>query len=81
MKVGVPTEIKSQESRVGLTPSSVQKLVNNGHKVIIQNNAGFGAGFENSDYEKSGAKIASSSSEVYNDAEMIVKVKLSLIHI
>ena len=75
MKVGVPTEIKSQESRVGLTPSSVQKLVNNGHKVIIQNNAGFGAGFENSDYEKAGAKIASSSSDVYNDAEMIVKVK------
>ena len=55
MKVGVPTEIKAQESRVGLTPSSVQELVNYGHEVIIQDKAGFDAGFENSDYEKSGA--------------------------
>ena len=57
MKVGVPTEIKAQESRVGLTPTSVQELINHGHEVIIQDNAGFGAGFENSDYEKTGAKI------------------------
>ena len=46
MKVGVPTEIKAQESRVGLTPSSVQELINYGHAVIIQDKAGFGAGFE-----------------------------------
>ena len=75
MKVGVPTEIKAQESRVGLTPASVQELVNYGHEVIIQDNAGFNAGFENSDYEKKGAKIAPSSSDIFNDAEMIVKVK------
>ena len=75
MKVGVPTEIKAQESRVGLTPASVQELINYGHEVIIQDNAGFNAGFENSDYEKTGAKIASSASDVFNDAEMIVKVK------
>ena len=75
MKVGVPTEIKAQESRVGLTPSSVQELVNYGHEVIIQDKAGFDAGFENSDYEKSGAKIAPSAGDVFNDADMIIKVK------
>ena len=75
MKVGVPTEIKAQESRVGLTPASVQELVNYGHEVIIQDNAGFNAGFENSDYKKTGAKIAPSADDVFNDAEMIVKVK------
>jgi len=75
MKVGIPTEIKAQESRVGLTPASVQELINHGHKVIIQDKAGYGAGFENSDYEKIGAKIAPSAGDVFNDADMIVKVK------
>ncbi len=75
MKIGVPTEIKSQESRVGLTPISVQELTNHGHEVIIQDNAGFGAGFENADYEKVGAKIAPSAGDIFNDSNMIVKVK------
>ena len=75
MKIGVPTEIKSQESRVGLTPISVQELTNHGHEVIIQDNAGFGAGFENADYEKVGAKIAPSAGDIFNDSDMIVKVK------
>ena len=75
MKIGVPTEIKAQESRVGLTPISVQELTNHGHEVIIQDNAGFGAGFENADYEKVGAKIAPSAVDIFNDSDMIVKVK------
>ena len=75
MKIGVPTEIKAQESRVGLTPISVQELTNHGHEVIIQENAGFGAGFENADYEKVGAKIAPSAGDIFNDSDMIVKVK------
>ena len=75
MKIGVPKEIKAQESRVGLTPISVQELTNHGHEVIIQDNAGFGAGFENSDYEKVGAKIAPSAGDIFNDSDMIVKVK------
>ena len=75
MKIGVPTEIKAQESRVGLTPISVQELTNHGHEVIIQDNAGFGAGFENADYEKVGAKIAPSAGDIFNDSNMIVKVK------
>ena len=75
MKIGVPTEIKAQESRVGLTPISVQELTNHGHEVIMQDNAGFGAGFENADYEKVGAKIAPSAGDIFNDSDMIVKVK------
>ena len=75
MKVGIPSEIKAQESRVGLTPQSVQQLTNHGHEVLVENNAGFGAGFENDDYEKAGAKIASSAADVFNDSDMIVKVK------
>ena len=75
MKIGVPKEIKAQESRVGLTPISVQELTNHGHEVIIQDNAGFGAGFENADYEKVGAKIAPSAGDIFNDSDMIVKVK------
>ncbi len=75
MKVGIPSEIKAQESRVGLTPLSVQELTNHGHDVLVQNNAGFGAGFENADYEKAGAKIVSTAADVFNDSDMIVKVK------
>ncbi len=75
MKIGVPTEIKAQESRVGLTPISVKELTNHGHEVIIQDDAGFGAGFENADYEKVGAKIAPSAGDIFNDSDMIVKVK------
>ena len=75
MLIGVPSEIKPQESRVGLTPKSVQELVNHGHKVLIQDKAGFGAGFDNSDYKNVGAIIAPKASDVFNDADMIVKVK------
>ncbi len=50
MLIGVPSEIKAQESRVGLTPESVQQLVNHGHQVLVEDQAGYGAGFENSDY-------------------------------
>ena len=45
MKIGVPSEIKAQEYRVGLTPASVQNLTNHGHEVLVQDKAGFGAGF------------------------------------
>jgi len=75
VKVGIPSEIKAQESRVGLTPLSVQELINHGHEVLVENNAGFGAGFENADYEKAGAKIALTAVDVFNDSDMIVKVK------
>ena len=75
MLIGVPSEIKPQESRVGLTPASVQELTNYGHQVLVQDKAGFGAGFENEDYEKAGAKISLTAKDVFNEAEMIIKVK------
>ena len=75
MLIGVPSEIKPQESRVGLTPASVQELTNYGHQVLVEDKAGFGAGFENEDYEKAGAKISSTAENIFNEAEMIVKVK------
>ena len=75
MKIGVPSEIKAQEFRVGLTPASVQELTNHGHEVLVQDQAGFGAGFDNADYSNAGAKITSTAEDVFNAADMIVKVK------
>ena len=75
MLIGVPSEIKAQESRVGLTPESVQQLVNYGHQVLVEDHAGYGAGFENSDYENVGAKILKEASDIFNDADLIIKVK------
>jgi alanine dehydrogenase len=75
MKIGVPKEIKPQENRIGLTPDSVKILVSEGHEVIVENNGGFEAGFENDQYTNVGAKIANSAADIFNDAEIIVKVK------
>jgi len=75
MKIGVPKEIKPQENRIGLTPESVKVLVSNGHEVMVENNGGFEAGFENDHYKKAGAKIIDKAEDIFNDAEIIVKVK------
>ena len=75
MKIGVPKEIKPQENRIGLTPESVKSLTSNGHEVLIENNGGFQAGFDNEQYQSAGAKIIHSAEDIYNDAEIIVKVK------
>ena len=75
MKIGVPKEIKPQENRIGLTPDSVKALVSEGHEVLVENNGGFEAGFENDQYLKAGAKIADTAADIFNDAEIIVKVK------
>ena len=75
MKIGVPREIKPQENRVGLTPESVKSLVSNGHEVLIENNGGFEAGFDNGQYKSAGAKIVEKAADIFNDAEIIVKVK------
>ena len=75
MKVGCPKEIKPQEFRVGLTPAAVNELVRRGHSVTVETNAGQGAGFVDSDYEKEGADIVGSAKEVFDKADMIVKVK------
>ena len=75
MIIGVPKEIKPQENRIGLTPESVKILVSEGHKVLIENNSGFEAGFENDQYLNAGAKIVKRASDIFSDAEIIVKVK------
>tara|TARA_S200000501_G_scaffold340898_1_gene349863 strand:+ start:93 stop:1193 length:1101 start_codon:yes stop_codon:yes gene_type:complete len=71
----VPKEIKPQENRIGLTPHSVKTLVSEGHEVLVENNGGFEAGFENDQYIKAGAKVINNASDIFNDAEIIVKVK------
>tara|TARA_B100002051_G_scaffold216988_1_gene209728 strand:- start:415 stop:1530 length:1116 start_codon:yes stop_codon:yes gene_type:complete len=75
MKIGVPKEIKPQENRIGLTPESVKILVSNGHDVLVENNGGFEAGFYNDQYQSAGAKLIDKAEDIFNDAEIIVKVK------
>ena len=75
MKIGVPREIKPQENRIGLTPDSVKTLTSNGHEVLVENGGGFEAGFDNNQYISAGAKIIDKAEDIFNDAEIIVKVK------
>ena len=75
MKIGVPKEVKNNESRVGLTPDSVKTLVEKGHEVKIQSNAGAAIGFSDSLYRKSGAIILQNAEEVFYAADLIIKVK------
>ena len=75
MKIGVPKEIKPQEHRIGLTPESVKILTANGNQVLVENNGGFEAGFDNEQYLNAGAKIIDKAEDIFNDAEIIVKVK------
>ena len=75
MKIGIPKEIKNNESRVGMTPSGVFELTKKNHIVFVQTTAGDGSGFFDTDYQEVGAIILSSIEEVYNQSDMIVKVK------
>ena len=75
MKIGCPTEIKAQEFRVGVTPAAAAEAVAHGHEVLIQSGAGIGAGFEDADYEAHGAKIVGTAKEIFDAAELVVKVK------
>jgi alanine dehydrogenase len=75
MKIGIPKEIKTKEYRVGIIPSGVELLVQSGHDVYIEENAGEKSGFSNDEYKKVGAIILQSSKEIFNICEMIVKVK------
>ena len=75
MRIGVPTEIKSNEFRVGLVPGSVRELTARGHEVIVQSGAGAGIFADDADYERAGARIVPTAEAVFAEAEMIVKVK------
>ncbi len=75
MRIGVPSEIKVHEYRVGLTPDSVADLVHHGHELIVQSGAGGGIDFEDGDYIAAGARVVGTAAEVFANADMIVKVK------
>jgi alanine dehydrogenase len=75
MTVGVPKEIKRHEYRVGMTPHDVRSYVNHGHRVLIERSAGAGAGYEDDEYTRHGAEIVATASRVFEEAELIVKVK------
>ncbi len=75
MKIGCPKEIKPQEFRVGMTPNAAREAIAHGHTVLIETNAGTGAGFPDADYIAAGATIIPTAEEVFAKADMIVKVK------
>ncbi|ARV61759.1 alanine dehydrogenase [Nostocales cyanobacterium HT-58-2] len=74
MEIGIPKETKDQEFRVGLSPSSVRVLQENGHRVFVETQAGFGAGFTDDDYTSAGAVIVPTADAAWN-RELVVKVK------
>lgn len=75
MIIGTPKEIKSHENRVALTPHVALELSISGHEVLIEKSAGFSSGFSDDDYESIGCKIVDSAKEIFQNAEMVVKVK------
>lgn len=75
MKIGIPKEIKTKEYRVGIVPSGVKLLVQSGHEVYIEKDAGVKSGFSNDDYKKAGANILEYAKDIFNTCEMILKVK------
>ena len=75
MIIGVPSETKDGENRVGIVPAGVKSLVEDGHEVYIQKDAGLGSGIKNEEYTRYGAKLLDTPKEVYEVADMIMKVK------
>jgi alanine dehydrogenase len=75
MRVGVPTEIKQDEYRVGLTPAGVRELVESGHEVLVQAGAGAGSAIGDDAFERQGARIVPAPADVFGEADMVVKVK------
>lgn len=75
MLIGIPKEIKDHEYRVGATPAGVRELVNAGHQVLVEKNAGAAIDFSDAQYVAAGAKIVASAKDVYGKAQMILKVK------
>lgn len=75
MIIGVAKEIKNNENRIGLTPAGAESLVKAGHKVLIETGGGLGSGFSDENYKSVGAEIISDKKKIFDDAEMIIKVK------
>ncbi|MFL6551410.1 MAG: alanine dehydrogenase [Povalibacter sp.] len=75
MRIGVPKEIKNHEYRVGLVPAGVRELVHDGHEVLVQSTAGLGIGVDDAAYQAAGAKIVNTAPEIFEAADLVVKVK------
>ncbi|MDL9944799.1 alanine dehydrogenase [Gordonia sp. ABSL11-1] len=75
MRVGIPTEIKNNEYRVAITPAGVAELHHRGHDVVIQAGAGEGSSFHDNDYKEAGAQILSTADQVWEQADLLLKVK------
>jgi alanine dehydrogenase len=75
MIIGVPKEIKEGEKRVGMTPQGVDALVSHHHRVLVEKSAGMGSGFSDHEYGKTGAILVDKAKDIWNEAEMVVKVK------
>jgi alanine dehydrogenase len=73
--IGVPKEIKAQEHRVGLLPSAAYQLVKHGHRVVVERGAGAGSGYPDAEYEQAGATLVDTHAAVFQQGELIVKVK------
>src|SRR5512141_1768963 len=75
MRIGVPTEVKDNEYRVGMVPSGVADLTLDGHEILVQKGAGAGSGFSDDEYVAAGAQMVAAAEDVWSGAEMVVKVK------
>ena len=75
MRIGVPREIKSHENRISLRPAGAELLVQDGHEVWVERDAGRGSGFLDEEYERAGARVVEGAAEIWGAADMIVKVK------
>jgi len=75
MRIGVPTEVKQAESRVALTAGAVRQLSHHGHHILVQSGAGAGAGISNEDFRAAGGQVVGSAAQIWDEAELIVKVK------
>lgn len=75
MLIGAPRELKNNEYRVGLTPDATAELLSHGHQVLIESGAGLGSGFSDDNYARAGARLVATAAEIFDQAELIVKVK------
>jgi alanine dehydrogenase len=75
MKIAVPTEVKNNENRVALTPAGADRLVHEGHRVLVQSGAGLGSRISDDDYRRAGAEIVATADEAWGEAELLIKVK------
>jgi alanine dehydrogenase len=75
MLIGTPRELKNNEYRVGLTPDATAELLSHGHQVLIESGAGLGSGFSDDNYARAGARLVATAAEIFDQAELIVKVK------